>query len=199
MASRARRARVPRSARGTPWKSMPRSTFSATVFQGNSAFSWNTKGNVARHRASDRFSKHLDAPCRGPEETAHDVEQRGFAAAAGSDQADELAVHDIERGVAQRTHVPDVCFLAEPMRDADNSDRDLVRCHAVARESNNAPRTLSAPHAGPRATGAYPRMARRGGRPSPLFTSGGPLLRIRMPLAVQRPKVFCWPNASTLF
>src|SRR5262249_29142532 len=32
-----------RSARGTPWKRMPRSTFSRTVFQGNSAFSWNTK------------------------------------------------------------------------------------------------------------------------------------------------------------
>jgi hypothetical protein len=91
------------------------------------------EGNVARHRASDRFSEHLDAPCRRPEETAHDVEQRGFSAAAGSDQADELAVHDIERGVAQRTHVADVCFLAEPMRDAGNSDRDLVRRHAVAR------------------------------------------------------------------
>src|SRR5215467_612065 len=42
-ASRARCARSARSGRATPWKRMPRSTFSRTVFQGNSAFSWNTK------------------------------------------------------------------------------------------------------------------------------------------------------------
>ena len=157
------------------------------------------EGNVARHRASDRFSEHLDAPCRGPEETAHDVEQRGFSAAAGSDQADELAVHDIEGGVAQRTHVPDVCFLAEPMRDTENSDRDLVRRHAVARELITRREPCLPPMQILTQPGLTPRMARRGGGPCPLFTSGGLVLRIRMPLADQRPEVFCWPNASTLF
>ncbi len=42
-ASSERRARSARSGLATPWKRMPRSTFSITVFQGNRAFSWNTK------------------------------------------------------------------------------------------------------------------------------------------------------------
>ena len=37
------RARGSCSAFGTPWNTMPSLTFSITVHQGNSAFSWNTK------------------------------------------------------------------------------------------------------------------------------------------------------------
>src|SRR5262249_37106737 len=52
-------------ARGTPWNTMPRLTFSNTVFQGNSAFSWNTKAMSCGIGPATRLPATSTAPAVG--------------------------------------------------------------------------------------------------------------------------------------
>src|SRR5262249_48215120 len=113
---------------------MPRLTFSNTVFQGNNAFSWNTKAMSRGIGPATRLPARPAArACRGAGGGRHppadDVEQGRLAAAARPDEAKELAARNVERGVAQRAHVAGVALLAELMRDAPDPDRDGARSH----------------------------------------------------------------------
>ena len=110
---------------------MPSLTFSITVFQGNSAFSWNTKAMSRGIGPRTGLPETSTVPVVGLEQAADHVEQRGLAAAARPDQAQQLAARDVERGVAQRQHVARVALLAEVMRDVLDPDRDLAR-HRIA-------------------------------------------------------------------
>src|SRR5262249_4498126 len=80
------------------------------------------EGNVAWHRAGDRLALHLDGPGGGRQQPADHVEQRALSAAGGSDQTEQLAARDLERGVEQRLDGARLALLAEAVRHAVDAD-----------------------------------------------------------------------------
>ncbi len=92
------------------------------------------ESNVVRHRSADALAEDFDRTGGGRDEAAEDVEQRRLSAAARSDQAEQLAARDLERGPAQRADVAGLGRFAELMRDADDPDRDLIGSHAFRQD-----------------------------------------------------------------
>ena len=89
------------------------------------------EGDVVRHRPAHGLAG--DVHCAGGRrhQAADDVEQRGLAAAARPDQAEQLAARDVERGVAEREDRAGGALLAELVGDVLDPDRDLAR-HRIA-------------------------------------------------------------------
>ena len=116
-----RSVRAPRVRRGTPWNTMPRLTFSNTVFHGNRAFSWNTKAMSRGIGPATFWSKTSTVPVVGAISPPTTLSKVDLPQPLGP--MVQSAARDVERGVAQRPHVAGVAFLAEVMRDI-LSDRD---------------------------------------------------------------------------
>ena len=108
---------------------MPSLTFSITVHQGNSAFSWNTKAMSRGSGAAHRLVVDLDRAGALRQQSADHVEQRALAAAARADQAQQFAARNVERGVEQRADELRIARLAELVRDVPDFDRGVARRH----------------------------------------------------------------------
>src|SRR5712692_1865439 len=94
----------------------------------------------------DRLAVGEHAAGIGLRQAGHDVEKRGLAAAAGADQADELAVADLERDVVERMHV---CAAgAIPLGDALDHELGRPRARAGMRARLRAGRSTGAAHHG---------------------------------------------------
>ena len=108
---------------------MPSLTFSSTVHQGNSAFSWNTKAMSRGSGPRTGLPPTSTRAGRRRQQAADHVEQRALAAAARPDQAEQFAARDVERGVRQRLHELRVARLAELVRDVSDADGGVARGH----------------------------------------------------------------------
>src|SRR5215210_6782262 len=80
---------------GAPCSTSPYITLPSTVFQGNSANSWNTGPRSGPGPVTG-------APFTRTDEAANDVKQCRFAAAGRPEDRDELAFGHVERNVAER-------------------------------------------------------------------------------------------------
>jgi len=65
-------------------------------------------------------------------QAADDIEQRAFAAAARSDQAQKLAAANIQRRIAESVNMLIVSFRAKVVGHIPDADRDAVRVHVAA-------------------------------------------------------------------
>src|SRR5262249_61881740 len=102
------------------------------------------EGNVMGQRSSDRLGVDFDRSGCRRQQAADDIEKRALATAARSDQANELAAPDVERGSLQRLHEASVPRLAELMRDVPDSNRDVALCHFASLKFRLASAAISA-------------------------------------------------------
>src|SRR5262249_54696810 len=89
------------------------------------------KRDVPGQRTPDRLAAHFDGAGTGLHQATHDVEERALAAAAWPDEAQQLALRDIERGVGKRPHKTLFAFVAESVKNAASLDRRFRRRHPV--------------------------------------------------------------------
>src|SRR5580700_10047283 len=87
------------------------------------------EGDVLRHRPAHRLAGDFDSAAGWRHQAADDVEQRGLAAAARPDQAEQFAAGDVERRVGKRADMLRLARLAELVRDVFDADRGVARRH----------------------------------------------------------------------
>jgi hypothetical protein len=118
---------VPTFATGSATVDHGSSTFYATVSLGSRLKNWKTNPIFSLRMRASCFWTHFESRCRPAKppprrriKAAEDVHQRGLAAAARTDDGDELASVDVQRKVVQSTNL----FPAQMINLADVAKLD---------------------------------------------------------------------------
>ena len=108
---------------------MPSRTFSSTVFQGNSAFSWNTKAMSCGIGPRTGLPATSTAPPVGVIRPPMTLSSVLLPQPLGPIRQSSSPRGDVERRVGERAHELRLARLAELVRDVFDADRGVARGH----------------------------------------------------------------------